>query len=72
MAEIINLREFRKARNRKSKSAKAARNRALHGRSEADTARERGAIERANDEIDGKRIERAARKTGDSETDEAE
>ncbi len=70
MAEIINLREFRKAQNRRSKSAKAAGNRARHGQSKDDAARHNSAAERANAEFDGKQLERAARKSGDS--DEAE
>ena len=62
MAEIINLREYRKSKDRKSKSSRAARNRAISGRNNAETARDRDTTERAKAEIDGKKLER-----GDSE-----
>ncbi|MDD9907576.1 MAG: DUF4169 family protein [Rhodospirillaceae bacterium] len=58
MAEIINLREFRKSRERTSKSARAAENRAKSGRNKAEAARDRDAADRAEAEIDGKKIER--------------
>ena len=57
MAEIINLREFRKSRDRKSNSTNAAQNRAKSGRSKAETARDQDAAERADAEIDGKQLE---------------
>tara|TARA_Y100000588_G_scaffold315062_1_gene342967 strand:+ start:1104 stop:1310 length:207 start_codon:yes stop_codon:yes gene_type:complete len=57
MAEIINLREFRKSRERTSKSAWAAENRAKSGRNKAEAARDRDAADRAKAEIDGKKIE---------------
>ena len=72
MAEIINLREFRKARSRKSKSAEAARNRALSGRTKGETARDRDAEQRAETEIDDKRLDREAPDSNDSDADEAE
>lgn len=56
MAEIINLREFRKNRARKSKSARAVENRARSGRSKAELARDQNALDRADAEIDGKKI----------------
>ena len=58
MAEIINLREFRKSRERTSKSAWAAENRAKSGRNKAEAARDRDAADRAEAEIDGKKTER--------------
>ena len=59
MAEIINLREFRKSRERKAKSAKAAGNRARSGQSKADAAREKSIAEREKAEFDGKLLDRA-------------
>ena len=57
MAKIINLREYRKSKDRKSKSSRAAQNRALSGRNKAETARDSDTVERANAEIDGKKLE---------------
>jgi hypothetical protein len=72
MGEIINLREFRKKRKRKSKSTEAAGNRSLHGQSKDDAARHAIATERADAEFDGKQLERAARESRDSDSDELE
>ncbi len=58
MAEIINLREYRKSKDRKSKSSRAAQNRAKSSRNKAETTRDRDLTERANAEIDGKKLER--------------
>jgi hypothetical protein len=58
MAEIINLREYRKSKTRKSKSSRAAENRAKSGRSKFETAQNRDTIGRAKAEIDGKKIDR--------------
>lgn len=57
MAEIINLREFRKNKERSAKSSRASQNRAKFGRSKIEKARERDTIERANADIDGKKLE---------------
>ena len=54
MAEIVNLREFRKKKNRQAKAVKAARNRALSGRGKPDKERDRAALERQETELDGK------------------
>ncbi len=58
MAEIINLREYRKSKDRKSKSSRSAQNRAKSGRNKAETSRDRDLAERTNAEIDGKKLER--------------
>jgi len=58
MAEIINLREFRKSRDRKSKSARAAENRVRSGRNKAETAHDQVAGDCADAELDGKKIDR--------------
>ena len=70
MAEIINLREFRKSRDRKAKSRKAARNRVLSGRTKAETVRDEDSAKRARAEMDGKIIDRPEpdnEKSSDSE-----
>lgn len=59
MAEIINLREFRKSRDRKSKSARAAENRAKSGRTKAESARDKDSLSRAEAEIEGKKLDRS-------------
>ena len=57
MAEIINLRRFRKARDKAEKATRAADNRLLFGRPKADRtlAEKRGAIEVAR--LDGHKVE---------------
>ena len=59
MAKIINLREFRKRKERKSKSSQAAQNRARSGRNKAETARDQDTLDRAEGEIEGKKLDRA-------------
>ncbi len=59
MAEIINLREFRKSRNRKSKFTSATENRARSGRNKAEMARDQAAADCAEAVIDGKKIDRS-------------
>ena len=57
MAEIINLREARKARKRAGKDAKAEQNRARFGRTKAETkAQERDRVVKKS-EIDGKKLD---------------
>lgn len=58
MAEIINLREFRKSRDRKSKATRAKQNRAVSGRSKIERETDRDAAERAKAEIDAKKLDR--------------
>ncbi len=58
MAEIVNLRRARKAKNRRDKTAKAAENRARFGRTKGD-ARAQGRDRRAEtSELDGKKLDR--------------
>jgi hypothetical protein len=59
MAEIINLREFRKRKERKSKSSQAAQNRARSGRNKAETTRDEDALRRTESEIESKKLDRA-------------
>jgi phage protein D len=56
MAEIVNLRQVRKARARAAAKAEAAANAALHGRTKGRKAAERAAAEAAARHLDGHRI----------------
>ena len=57
MAEIINLREARKARKRAGKDAKAEQNRVRFGRTKAETkVQERDRVVKKS-EIDGKKLD---------------
>lgn len=58
MAEIVNLRLARKARDRKAAETRAAQNRAVHGRSGAERAATRAERERLARAVDGARRER--------------
>lgn len=58
MADIVNLRQFKKQRARNERETLAEQNRALHGRTKAEKARERIASERADKFVDGHRLER--------------
>ena len=57
MAEVINLRAARKARDRKEKAAIAAQNRALPGLSKAERQRRQAEAERAARLLDGAKRE---------------
>jgi Domain of unknown function (DUF4169) len=59
MAEIVNLRQARKARARIAAGAAAAENRARFGRTKADKARERLEAEASGRTLDGARIDDA-------------
>ena len=56
MAEIINLRQARKAKRRADAAEVAASNRARHGRTRAEREREDMEQTRARTELDGKKI----------------
>lgn len=58
MAEIINLRQARKARDRAGKAATADANRAAHGRTLAERERTEAEEERRDHLLDGARRER--------------
>ena len=53
MAEIINLRRARKARDRVASEAEAAANRLSHGRSKAEKQATRAERERLEQSLDG-------------------
>jgi hypothetical protein len=57
MAEIINLRLARKARDRVGKQAEAAANRALHGQTKAERASRAQEARRLAAKVDGARLE---------------
>ena len=53
MAEIVNLRQARKARDRKVRAAEADASRALHGRTKAERAAEAATQARIDKTLDG-------------------
>ena len=57
MGEIVNLRQARKARQRQDEAAKAAANRARHGRTAADRERQRMLAEQAQRLLDSSQRE---------------
>jgi Domain of unknown function (DUF4169) len=65
MAEIVNLKDFRKGRARAEAKAKASENRAKFGRTREERTRQSAESQRAQREHDGNKIERAAKKNSD-------
>lgn len=61
MAEIVNLNKARKARDRVEAEAKAAANRAKHGRTKAGKANDRAAEARRQALLDGAKRDDAER-----------
>jgi hypothetical protein len=57
MAEIVNLRDFRKKKEREAKAGQAAQNRALSGRTKVEKMLDRDAAERTKAELDAKKLE---------------
>lgn len=57
MAEIVNLRRARKARDRADKAAQADANRALHGRSKAEKLKSTLEHEQLSRTVDGAKID---------------
>lgn len=57
MAELVNLRQQRKARARAAKEEAAARNRALHGRSKAERQRDSKSAEAVRRHLDAHRLD---------------
>lgn len=55
MADIVNLRQFRKQKVRADKERVAEQNRAMHGRSRAEKARHRDEALKAEKFVDGHR-----------------
>ncbi|HAT86490.1 DUF4169 family protein [Cohaesibacter gelatinilyticus] len=59
MAEIINLRQARKAKIRTEKDVKATENRRLHGRSKQEKQQSRNEASRLKQHLDGHRLNSA-------------
>lgn len=55
MADIVNLRQFKKHKARAERETLADQNRALHGRTKAEKVRDQLTAERAETFIDGHR-----------------
>lgn len=55
MADIVNLRQFRKQKVRTDREALAEQNRALHGRTRAEKERDRLTAEKAEKFVSGHR-----------------
>ena len=58
MAEIVNLRRARKDKARRERESEADANRRRFGRTKAEKAADKDARERAQRDIDGKKIDR--------------
>ena len=57
MAEIVNLRQARKAKKRRDKAAKAAENRVRFGRTKAQSSEQARDLMVKKTEIDGKKLD---------------
>jgi hypothetical protein len=58
MAEVVNLRQARKQRERAAKATTAQANRALHGENKATKSARKAEAERAARLLDGAKLER--------------
>lgn len=58
MADIVNLRQFKKQKARSDREAQAEQNRALHGRTKAEKQRNKLVTEQAEKFVDGHRRDR--------------
>jgi hypothetical protein len=57
MAEIVNLNQYRKRRQRRDAAKEAAENRVAHGRSKAERKKNRHQHEKAAKDLDDKRLD---------------
>lgn len=57
MADIVNLRQERKKKNRLERLSKAEQNRLSHGRGKAEKRRTRGEENRMRHNLDGKKLD---------------
>ncbi|AWC23355.1 DUF4169 family protein [Aminobacter sp. P9b] len=64
MADVVNLRQFRKHKARAERETVADQNRALHGRTKAEKARDRLTADRAEKFVDGHRRDSDPEKSG--------
>jgi hypothetical protein len=60
MADIVNLRQARKQKTRLEKEHEASRNRALHGRTKAEKARDRLVADKTERFVTGHRREQSS------------
>jgi len=58
MADIVNLRQFKKQKARGDREAQAEQNRALHGRTKAEKQRDKLTIEQAEKFVEAHRRDR--------------
>jgi len=58
MAQIINLRQARRKREKAEREATAEQNRILHGRTKAEKLRDKAIKETANKQLDGHRLDK--------------
>jgi hypothetical protein len=65
MAEIVNLRQARKQRDRREKAAQAEQNRALHGRTKAEKARDLHERDAARSHVEAHRRDPAGKEPAD-------
>ncbi|MDH4988798.1 DUF4169 family protein [Aminobacter anthyllidis] len=63
MADIVNLRQFKKQKARTERETLADSNRVLHGRTKAEKQRDQLTAERADKFVDGHRRERDPEKS---------
>ena len=70
MAKVVNLNKFRKRKAANEAAKRADTNRRLHGRTQAERAREELQKQRLTAKLDGARLESPP--TADGETDESE
>ncbi|MCX8571329.1 MULTISPECIES: DUF4169 family protein [Hyphomicrobiales] len=61
MADIVNLRQFKKQKARGDREAQAEQNRALHGRTKAEKQRDRLTIEQAEKFVEAHRRDRRSK-----------
>ena len=61
MADIVNLRHFKKQKARSDREAQAEQNRALHGRTKAEKQRDRLTIEQAEKFVEAHRRDRRSK-----------
>lgn len=57
MAEIVNLRQARKSKDRNRKQQEAAENRIKHGRTKADRRKDQSEADRRHRTMDGKQLD---------------
>ena len=61
MADIVNLRQFKKQKARGDRETQAEQNRALHGRTKAEKQRDRLTIEQAEKFVEAHRRDRRSK-----------